>query len=100
MSLKKLFLILLICGGVVALFVYVPEARQAVANVFHKAKEDIGPGPPPTTIGGDVRVYQPRGDRYYHRKGCPRMEGKSAVPMALSKAKAIAQPCPECNPPR
>jgi hypothetical protein len=101
MSAKRLMLFLLVVLAVVAAFSLSPGLRQKVTGVFQAAKKEIGPGEGPATIGGDVKVYVPRGDEhYYHTRDCPLLKDVTAVPTPLGKARALdLTPCPECNPP-
>ncbi|MHC4480013.1 MAG: hypothetical protein ACYS8K_05485 [Planctomycetota bacterium] len=100
MSARKIMALILF--GIIAVTVVVtrPDLRRGVAEFFEAAKEDVGPGEPSPTIGDEVKVYVPRGDQYYHRRTCPRLEGTTAVPTPLSKARVLCQPCPQCDPPR
>ncbi|MGD2174145.1 MAG: hypothetical protein PVJ27_01990 [Candidatus Brocadiaceae bacterium] len=96
---RRLIIIVLVLVGV-AVLVFEPDARRAVVGLYHR------------TIGGwfrpagwtppgahDVKVYVPRGGRSYHRKGCPRMKGRTGVPTPLAQARELYPPCPECRPP-
>jgi hypothetical protein len=100
MSGLRLLIVLSIVAALVGVVVLHPGVRQSVVGFFQSAKKDIGPGEPPATIGGQVRVYVPRGDKYYHVKSCPRLQGIIAVPMPLDEARALYAPCPDCNPPQ
>jgi hypothetical protein len=99
-NLNKVLVILCICAAVAGVWVFSPTARQEVKGWFRAAREDIAPSGGSATFGGQVKVYVPRGDVYYHVKDCPRMEGKIGVIMPLNKARELYMPCPECNPPR
>jgi hypothetical protein len=99
MSLRVPLIILVLCAAAVAVIVLNPRAKEGVVGILHSVKKDIGPAPPPTTIGDQVKVYVPRGSEYYHTRDCPRVDGLNAVPMPLDQAQELYKPCPECNPP-
>ena len=85
----------------VAVVVLVPGLRQKVwsrvsGTVAEWTKADSGPVKGRETL----KVYVPRGDRYYHLKDCPQIAGRTAVPTPLEQAREMYQPCPVCNPPR
>ena len=100
MSVRAVMVLLLIGGGIVAVFALNPQLRSKVGGAVGAVKEEFSPGEESPTMGGQPKVYVPRGDRFYHTRDCPRIEGQRAVPMPLGKAKEIFAPCPECNPPR
>ncbi|MHC5034034.1 MAG: hypothetical protein ACYTFZ_03255 [Planctomycetota bacterium] len=99
MTARRLMLLALVVIVVAAVLIGKPEVRQRIGKFFRTVKEDVGPGEPSATIGGAAKMYVPRGDRYYHRRDCPRLEGLTPVPMPLPKAKGVAAPCPTCRPP-
>jgi len=101
MSGLKLLIILGVCGAIVAVIVFSPGARGYLGGFITAVEKDVGPGPSSDKIGSEVKVYVPRGDRFYHTKDCPRLRTLNAVPMSLSEARAFHyEPCPECKPPQ
>ena len=100
MSVRTVLVLLLIGAGIVAVFALNPQLRSKVGGTVEAVKEEFGPGEDSPTMGGQPKVYVPRGDRLYHTRDCPRIQGQTPVPMPLGKAKEICAPCPECNPPR
>jgi hypothetical protein len=95
---RKLIIVVLVAAAVLA---FVPGLRQRLwysvrGTVAEWTKPDAGP----VKDLNIVKVYVPRGDNYYHRKGCPQIAGRSAVPTLLEQARELYQPCPVCNPPR
>ena len=98
MRVRTLFFLIIIIAGVIY-GLSRPDVRAHLSVLWAQVRHDsMGEGS--RTLANEPKVFVPRNDPYYHRKGCPRMEGKTPVPMPLSKAKAIAQPCPECRPPQ
>jgi len=96
---RKLLLIALLVAGAVVLFV--PSVRQrVVGGVCNTVSEWTKPDAGPVKHLHIVKVYIPRGDRYYHLKNCPQIAGRTAVPMQLEKARELYRPCPVCRPPR
>jgi hypothetical protein len=101
MSGLKLLVILAVGVAVVGVVVMSPGLREHVGGFIKAAEKDVGPGRPSDTIGSEVKVYAPRGDRFYHTRDCPRLRALNAVPMRLSEARALHyEPCPECRPPQ
>ena len=97
---RTILALVLVAGGVVGAFTFSPALRARAGRAVQAVREDFGPGEPPTTMGGEVRVYMPRSDGYYHRRDCPRLGGRPTVPTPLSEAELLRPPCPECRPPR
>lgn len=100
MSGSKFVLLILIVCGVVAVAVTMKDRSDRAASDAPPPE----PGSPQSltkgdTIHGQVRVYVPRGGRYYHRQDCPEIDSLNAVPTPLSEAAALYKPCPVCNPP-
>jgi len=85
---RRLFIVALLVGA--AVVVFVPGVRQrVVGGVRNTLSEWTRPDAGPVKHLNIVKVYVPRGDRYYHRKNCP-----------LEKARELYPPCPVCRPPR
>ncbi len=97
MSGLRILVVAAICMAAVGFVVMSPGLRHRVGKLV---SEDVGPAPPSSQIGSETKVYVPRGGRFYHAADCARLEPLNAVPMRLSQAKALYEPCPECNPPR
>jgi hypothetical protein len=95
---RKLFVLLVLATAVV---LWVPGVRERIwstvsGTVAEWTKPDAGP-----VKGMEViKVYVPRGDSYYHRKDCPLIAGKTAVPTNLELARELYHPCPVCKPPQ
>ncbi len=100
MSGLRLLIIAGVCTALVGIVVMSPGLRQRVGGLARGVSEDVGPAPASNRIGSEIKVYVPRGGRFYHGADCARLEPLNAVPMRLSEAKALYEPCPECNPPR
>ena len=97
-GLRRLLLIIVVIAGLGAVWVFVPAVQHKVLGFLHAAKEDIGPAEGDATMGAELKVFLPRTDRCYHRRGCPKITGQG-VPRPLVQAKALARPCSHCKPP-
>ena len=100
MSFRTVLILLLIGGGLAAFFALNPQLRGKVGGMVGGVKEEFSPGDGTPTLGGEAKVYVPRGDQFYHTRDCPTIQGKRAVPTSLGKAREYCSPCPECDPPR
>ena len=91
----KVIIVIAILAPVVC---FVPEVREKLLGIARSAGNEMAPPPPSNEVGSEVKVFLPRNGEYYHVRDCAAMSGQG-VPTALSKAKALAKPCPECRPP-
>ncbi|MCD6416243.1 MAG: hypothetical protein J7M08_06070 [Planctomycetes bacterium] len=85
---------------IVLVLVFEPSARRQMVELWQSTiGESLSGQARPVASYDEQRVYLPRHDTYYHRKGCPHMTG-TGVPMKLMQARELAKPCPYCKPPR
>jgi len=97
---RRVILLVLVIVAVL-IFVFEPGVRRPVVRLYRStvsewfSTEPAGPSSP-----GMQKVFTVAGGKYYHRKGCPRIEGRRAVVMPVAKARELYKPCPVCNPPR
>ena len=95
---RKLLLVIVI---VAAVLIWVPGLRQKIwSGVSTTVAEWTKPDAGPVKGMNIVKVYNVRGEDYYHVKDCPQIAGKVAVPMTLQEARELYKPCPVCKPPQ
>ncbi|MFO8006765.1 MAG: hypothetical protein R6V05_03425 [Candidatus Brocadiia bacterium] len=98
MSIKKLILLVVVVVAVL-LVAFEPRVQNAIKGLWQEEVVDYAdPDWQPPGTQAINKVYLPRGGTYYHRKGCPHMQGQGVV-TPLEKARELARPCPRCKPP-